>query len=393
MSEAEPAASPHDLAQATSVALRLAQADKLIEKRRLAPETIEQVAQVGLATAGVAPTPKGAESRLRLLNVALSPGSAAHDATGPPAQAADVTEPSTPTAVSGGVPARTLVPRAKWNLTAGAGRTIADLVFVNRYVGEEGTWASSDIANIDRALEAAMSDQTLQSVIAQYYAGPITSRMLPSAQAGIPLPATVYKDTVEQLVSELHAGGALAEEDPASCVINVMLPEDTLLSDGFSPSFQPPPGSEDGHLRRKEATIKLDGGEAVGSRDGLGGYHGSVHLGGDMTIYYAVGVYSKGDNGIVAFDEPWKNVVATFYHQLNEVRTDPDVEDVNRTGDEAWLGWYSQQGQGEIGDLPINSCGGDLGLVFKEVPLADGSGDVPIQLMWSNRADGPAVSA
>jgi hypothetical protein len=26
------------------------------------------------------------------------------------------------------------------------------------------------------------------------------------------------------------------------------------------------------------------------------------------------------------FDQPWKNVLATFYHELNEARTDPDVD-------------------------------------------------------------------
>jgi hypothetical protein len=31
--------------------------------------------------------------------------------------------------------------------------------------------------------------------------------------------------------------------------------------------------------------------------------------------------------------------------------------------------------------------------VFKEVALADGSGTVPIQLMWSNAASGPAAVA
>jgi hypothetical protein len=31
--------------------------------------------------------------------------------------------------------------------------------------------------------------------------------------------------------------------------------------------------------------------------------------------------------------------------------------------------------------------------VFKEVPLADSSGTVPIQIMWSNAASGPAVKA
>jgi hypothetical protein len=101
-------------------------------------------------------------------------------------------------------------------------------------------------------------------------------------------------------------------------------------------------------------------------------------------------VYSEGTNGIVAFDQPWKNVVATFYHELNEARTDAAVEDVNTTGNNGLLGWYSQTGQGEIGDLPINASGGDLSLVFKEVALANGSGTAPIQLMWSNADNGPA---
>jgi hypothetical protein len=31
----------------------------------------------------------------------------------------------------------------------------------------------------------------------------------------------------------------------------------------------------------------------------------------------------------------------------------------------------------------------NLGEVMKEVPLTDGSGTVPIQLMWSNAVSGP----
>ena len=62
------------------------------------------------------------------------------------------------------------------------------------------------------------------------------------------------------------------------------------------------------------------------------------------------------------------------------------------TGNNGMLGWYSQAGQGEIGDLPVNACNGDLSLVFKEVQVASGGGIVPIQLMWSNADDGPAAS-
>jgi hypothetical protein len=122
----------------------------------------------------------------------------------------------------------------------------------------------------------------------------------------------------------------------------------------------------------------------VTSEHGLAGYHGSV--GGR---YYAMAVYSEGTNGIVAFDEPWKNVCATVYHELQEARTDPDVEDAIRTGDNKHLGWYSPRG-GEIGDIPIATE--PLQDVMREVKLADGSGTVPVQLMWSNRDNGPAAS-
>jgi hypothetical protein len=251
--------------------------------------------------------------------------------------------------------------------------------------------------------------------------------MLASSRHEATLPSTVHKDDVERLAQELHANGVLGGADPANSVIDIMLPKGTVLSS--EPSGAPPaggggeegPGGGEGEpeagapeaeeLEGEELEGEgeeaigdeaEDGGPAGGSRldpddsvestEGLGGYHGSVHLTGGTTIYYAVGVYSEGSNGIAAFDEPWKNVVATFYHELNEMRTDPDVEDVNSTSNEKLLGWYSSTGQGEIGDLPINACGGDLSLVFKEVPLANG-GTVPIQLMWSNAAEGPAVRA
>ena len=316
----------------------------------------------------------------RVLNVVLAPASAAHKATKPPVPAAGAGE------IAPG-----FVPQPRWNLKKGEGRTISDLVFVNRYLGQARQWSEQDMHSIDSALDAAMSDANLQAVIAQYYEGAIGSRMLAPAQRATHVPETVYKDTAEQYARELHGEGVLGGNDPASCVINMMLPKGTLLSDDFSPGFQPAPGAEAAHNRRKAGTIKIEDKDAATSMEGLGGYHGSVELGGGNATYYAVGVYSDEGNGIVAFDKPWKNVVATFYHEPNEARTDPDVEQVNATGNGSFLGWYSQSGQGEIGDLPINLCQGDLGLVFKEVPLANGNGTVPVQLMWSNRADGPAA--
>jgi hypothetical protein len=159
---------------------------------------------------------------------------------------------------------------------------------------------------------------------------------------------------VEQLVVRLYGDGALAGHDRNSSAIVVLLPRGVVLTHGVA-----------------------------SSEHGLGGFHGSVHVRPGERVYYAVAVYSAGSNGIVEFSEPWKNVCATVYHELQEIRTDPDVEDAIRAGSsptaQRFLGWYSPHG-GEIGDMAI---------VMEEVPLADGSGTVPVQLMWSNAVGGP----
>jgi hypothetical protein len=282
------------------------------------------------------------------------------------------------------------------NLRFCGGKTIPDLVFVNHYLGGSGVWAVADTASIDAALAKAMTDNALQSVLQQYYGSVISSRMLPSAVLPDPAPATVYKDQVEALVTRIHGRGVLrdanlGDADLGRTVVNIMLPRGVILVDGFSPGFRPPAGTEAEHQRRLRAVVRV-GGEDADSRHGLGGYHGSAHVpaGAARTaVYYAVGVYSEAGNGTPVFDQSWKNVAATFYHELNEARTDPDVEDAIRTGDRSRLGWYSARG-GEIGDIPVTEAGTSLALVFTEIELADGSGAVPVQLMWSNQDGGPA---
>jgi hypothetical protein len=109
-------------------------------------------------------------------------------------------------------------------------------------------------------------------------------------------------------------------------------------------------------------------------------------------VYYSVVAYAERlpngkTNGIPAFPESWKSVAATAYHQLQETRTDPDVDDAIQSGQERYLGWSSDRGQ-EIGDNPVETAQ-TLSQAFMEVPLADGSGMIPIQLMYSNAAHGP----
>jgi hypothetical protein len=270
------------------------------------------------------------------------------------------------------------------NLHDYGGRKIEDLTYTNVYVGGREVWDEADIRHIDRSLAAALLDRRLEHVIAQYYPDRkptvtfVTSRILE-----LPCPHRVYRDTIERVVAELEAANGLSGFDLANSVFCLMLPRGVVLVDGDRGG---------GGLHEREERD-----EDTDSRHGLAGYHGSIHPRHGPragVVYYAVGVYSEGRNGIVAFDRPWKNVCATFYHELCEARTDPDVEDANRAGDtprgDRFLGWYSPRG-GEIGDIPIEEAGEDLGLVMKEVPLASGRGTVPVQLMWSNVDCGPAA--
>jgi hypothetical protein len=306
-----------------------------------------------------------------------------------------------PAGVGGGrsaEPAAGFQPRPEWNLTNSGGPTISELTFVNRYLGGAAAWSDDDIASIDSALEKAMSDAGLQTVIAQYYPGvEVSSTMLPSAVVEGEVPGTVYTDTVEGFARSLHDAGALGNAAPANSVICMTLPPGTILSDGFSPGYAPPPAQAEQYPRRSAGVLKVgQEHEAADSTSGLGGYHGSIQLDDGTALYYAVGVYSQTNpdgtmSGLDAFGVPWKNVVATFYHELNEARTDAAVEAANATGNLSLLGWYSQAGGGEIGDLPINAAG-SWKQPFVEVALADGSGTVPIQMMWSNADDGPALS-
>lgn len=243
-------------------------------------------------------------------------------------------------------------PDPSLNLRYLGGKTLPHLRYTLVYLGE---WSPPERAALDHALAAAMRDRELNNVLAQYFPGAeVTTTFAGSLAHRGPVPERVERDRVEALVAEFELGPTVA------CLL---LPRGAVL---------------------------VDMGD-VDSLHGLGGYHGSVKANGNER-YYAVAVYSDGDNGIVAFDEPWKNVCATLYHELQETRTDPDVEDAIRLGSapgaDRLLGWYSPRG-GEIGDIPMAEARGDLGLVMREVPLADGTGTVPIQLLWSNAVDGP----
>lgn len=270
------------------------------------------------------------------------------------------------------------------------GRLIRDLYYVNLYVSGDTKWSRSDVEQIDSRLSAAMQDQYLNNVLLQYFDNqPIRSTPLPSHPLVGYVPNSVTRGDIQNILGWLHRQGFLDSFDLQNTVFNLLLPSGTILTvddramnavtDEFTGSDIGVPPYEDGD-----------------SLNGMAGYHGSVVTEDNDRVYYTVSVYSQRGtndttNGIPVFREPWKNVVASVYHQLVESRTNPDVEEAMRhasdSNAEQYLGWVSESGL-EAGDFPIRA-NIPLSSVFQEVSLANGSGSVPIQLIYSNAAQGP----
>ena len=278
-------------------------------------------------------------------------------------------------------------PTADHDLLFFGGRVIADMSVATIYLGGAEAWAPSDRENIDHALAVALSDPGLEGVIAQYFEQPPRCTFRPSVLAEGQAMRLITGDDVRAMarrIGEIEAG-----VDISSTLFLLLLPAGAVLTD------------DDGAYLDSRANEEVSfnpamrESEAVSSFDGLGGYHGSVHLADGRTVYYAVCVYSDTQslgraNGIPIWEQGWKNVVATAYHEIMEARTDPDVEDAINAGDtpEAtrYIGWMSNQGE-ECGDFPVFEAE-PLTEAFVEVPVAAG-GLVPIQLQYSNAVHGP----
>ena len=276
-------------------------------------------------------------------------------------------------------------PQPDEDLAFRGGRTLPRMSYKTFYVG--ASWAGGALAaaraSLDGALAAAMTDPALNEIVGQYFSGAvIATEPLGSAILDLPVQQNFDKGDIHELAQRTFMSGALSGADLGSAIVNFVLPPTVVLSSDGGGALRigrrSPPGAPET--------------EEEDSRRGLGGYHGSIHVmhpGAPITVYYAVSVWSEGGNGIaIPGWAPWENACATLYHELNEARTDPDVEDAIRTGDLRWIGWNADSGD-EIGDFPIEEAGSDLSLVFRKVGLADGSGTVPIQLLWSNRVHAP----
>ena len=209
-----------------------------------------------------------------------------------------------------------------------------------------------------------MQDNRLKSIIQQYFSGKTLSYdVANSVILNEAKPTEMGESDVQNKIVELYDRKLILPTDHDRTCFNFVLPPGTVL--------------------------KLD---SSSSLNGLGGYHGSVHFfrnGQQQTLYYSANVYSEiragRRNGIPFFNQPWKNIVATLYHELIEFQTDPDVGDAIRQRDNRFVGWNSQFGM-EIGDQPV--AANTLDKVFKEVMTNPGPKPTPVQFMYSNAVHG-----
>ncbi|MEQ9410817.1 MAG: hypothetical protein RIK87_24105 [Fuerstiella sp.] len=285
-------------------------------------------------------------------------------------------------------------PAPQEDLKYRGGRLIRDLFYVNLYVSGDTEWSAADVQQIDRSLSAAMRDEHLNNVLLQYFNNePVSSTALPSHPLVGYTPAEVSRGDIQNYVTYLHQQGFLQPYDLANTVFNFLLPPGTVLSSDSRAANMQRESTRSSAVRNYDTTSDV---AEPDSRAGLGGYHGSVVTANGGRVYFSVGVYAQrytngATNGVPVFREPWKNVAAALYHQLIETRTDPDVEEAIRNSSDLntdrYLGWVSDSGL-EIGDFPLHA---DIPLtsVITEVPLADGSGTVPVQLPYSNFVHGP----
>ena len=280
---------------------------------------------------------------------------------------------------------------AESDLRYRGGRTLPQLKYVNLYVGGESAgWKIDEVQKIEVSLNAAMNDANLNHVLQQYFPSQTISSVahFPHPLVGYK-PAVVSRGDIQHYLEYLLSQGYLSQYDLGTTVFNFLLPQGTILNDHDQP--------ENSGLTSHPGTGPTDS-DSADSRSGLGGYHGSVHAQ-NKTVYFSVVPYAErrpdgSVNGVPVLSEPWKNICAAMYHQLCETRTDPDVEDALRSPNDPasvqFLGWTTDQGE-EIGDLPLKS-GTTLHDSIQEVPLANGQGTVPVQLMYSNAihaAEGP----
>ncbi len=226
-----------------------------------------------------------------------------------------------------------------------------------------GTSAGKQVrAHNDAAMADLVKNKGMTGIWAEYGAGKGTTS--PSVTLPRLNPRQMTQEQIEALVKQEVRAGKLDTSNRERVFTFVL-----------------PPGCE----------LVTQGGES--SRQGLGGYHGSVKVGGHE-VYYAAMAYPQrtggGMNGIDFNGNSADDLSIAESHEITEAVTDPNVEVAERTNDVSWLGWYDdvtrwrgRTGKGEVGDIPVTNALLDGDRALKSVwGKSDG---FAFQKEWSNK--------
>ena len=252
------------------------------------------------------------------------------------------------------------------------GKTIKDLTYQPVFLGE--AWQSELLlelgGKLTTHLATAMQSTELNEVFKQYFNGdavsatPLGAEFCPYVSAeghdDIPWKPYFYGEDAQHTIAFLHGQG-IPQQDLENSAVLLLLAPGTILFKRNDPSG------------RDVSTGFLN------SMGGLASYHNYVDLVGGDRVYYAVSVWSDGENGAaIPGWQPWESTCAGVYHELAETRTNPNI--TGEVPDDNW-GWASSEGE-EIGDLSVDWAGDDPTQVFKrDLPNLAG---VPVELLWSN---------
>jgi len=220
------------------------------------------------------------------------------------------------------------------------------------------------ISYIDSKLSSAVQDDRLNWVFQQYFeqgksitAAPVSPMLLPYAWKS-EIGETEIFDIVQSL-AQTDGDFPSTDTDLQNFAYLFVLPPGTILS---GPGNLP---------------------DRANSLEGLGGYHDWYSMPQDnkvSRVYFGVVVWADGQNGAaVPGWHPCDNVCAGLYHEIAEIRLNPNVDDPNTCN---W-GWLTKDGD-EIGDLVIEAVLPNIAAAFRLWQFDQTRPVEPIQLLWSN---------
>jgi hypothetical protein len=230
------------------------------------------------------------------------------------------------------------------------GKVLKNFQVENVYYGSyyNTTSGKADAAYNDGFMKQYVNNSDAKSIWNQYGVAGGTFDGSTVVNKSVRSGQTISKKTLESLVKNLAANDPEATNNK---IYNIQLPPGAVLSDGSATSKQ-----------------------------GLGGFHGSVTVNGKQ-VYYSAIADSKGSNGIdFTNGDARKNVTITESHEISEAVTDPDVELASDTNDYSKLGWMDLN-NGEIGDMEVNDAapGTPLSTMYGT------SNGYAVQKIWSQK--------